>query len=189
MRIEHQQYPFSPKPYEEDNSNPFYRYDPDQCILCGRCVESMIDLTKQTEPGYGAIFTISDVEANLRAERIQKTKTVCTYCGVGCSFDVWTKGRKVLKIEPQMEAPANQISTCVKGKFGWDFVNSADRLLQPLIRKGDTFHSVSWEEALNYIAQRLTDIRTAMGRTPSDTSPLPSLQMKKITSCRNLPAP
>jgi formate dehydrogenase major subunit len=42
--VEHQRYPFQPKPYEVDNSNPFYRYDPSQCILCGRCVEACQNL-------------------------------------------------------------------------------------------------------------------------------------------------
>ena len=40
LAIEHQQIPFRTKPYEVDTTNPFYRYDPDQCILCGRCVEA-----------------------------------------------------------------------------------------------------------------------------------------------------
>ncbi|MBX6353151.1 MAG: formate dehydrogenase subunit alpha [Thermoflavifilum sp.] len=234
MQIEHQTYPFEPKPYEVDDSNPFYRYDPDQCILCGRCVEAcqnlqvsevlsidwsrerprviwdndvpinesscvscghcvtvcpcnalmeksmlgeagymtgierdtlrgMIELTKQVEPGYKEIFAISEVEAKLRESRIQKTKTVCTYCGVGCSFDIWTKGRKILKVEPRMEAPVNQISTCVKGKFGWDFVNSPDRLTTPLIRRGDAFYPATWDEALDLIAKRLTEIRREHG--------------------------
>ncbi|MCL6517728.1 formate dehydrogenase subunit alpha [Alicyclobacillus sp.] len=234
MNIEHQRYPFSPKPYEQDNSHPFYRYDPDQCILCGRCVEAcqnlqvsevlsidwsrerprviwdddvpinesscvscghcvtvcpcnalmeksmlgeagyltgiepgvlekMIHLTKETEPGYGPIFTVSEVEAKLREARIRRTKTVCTFCGVGCSFDIWTKGRKILKVEPQMEAPANQISTCVKGKFGWEWVNHRDRLLTPLIRRGDEFVPATWDEALNLVAQRLTDIKQTYG--------------------------
>lgn len=44
LHIEHQKYPFTPKPYEQDNSHPFYRYDPDQCILCGRCVEACQNL-------------------------------------------------------------------------------------------------------------------------------------------------
>jgi formate dehydrogenase major subunit len=44
MEIEHQKRPFRPKPYQIDNSNPFYRYDPDQCILCGRCVEACQNL-------------------------------------------------------------------------------------------------------------------------------------------------
>ena len=54
----------------------------------------MIDLTKEVEPGYREIFAISEVEAAMRKARIKRTKTVCTYCGVGCSFEVWTKDRK-----------------------------------------------------------------------------------------------
>ncbi|SDW50350.1 formate dehydrogenase major subunit [Alicyclobacillus hesperidum] len=234
MDIDHQSYPFRKKPYEEDLSNPFYRYDPNQCILCGRCVEAcqnlqvsevlsiawdreiprviwdndvpinesscvscghcvtvcpcnalmeknmigkagfltgiepeplqtMIDLTKAVEPGYRAIFSISEMESAMRKSRIQRTKTVCTYCGVGCSFDVWTKDREILKVEPQMEAPTNQISTCIKGKFGWDFVNSPDRLTKPLIRRGDAFYEASWDEALDLVAKRLTEIRLKHG--------------------------
>ncbi len=84
----------------------------------------------------------------MREHRIRKTKTVCTYCGVGCSFDVWTKDRHILKIEPE-HGPANGISTCVKGKFGWDYVNSEDRLTTPLIREGNKFREATWDEALD----------------------------------------
>jgi formate dehydrogenase major subunit len=234
MRVEHQKYPFAPKGYPTDTSNPFYRYDPDQCILCGRCVEAcqnvqvsevlsiawdraqpriiwdadvpinesscvscghcvtvcpcnalmetsmlgeagfltgvgshtlkqMIEVTKRVEPSYGPTFALSNVEAKMREARITKTKTVCTYCGVGCSFDMWTKGRKILRVEPSMDAPANQISTCVKGKFGWDYVNSPDRLVQPLIRAGDGFQPATWDEALDFIARRLLAIRQEHG--------------------------
>ncbi|PWW28437.1 formate dehydrogenase major subunit [Cytobacillus oceanisediminis] len=234
MKINHQSIPFDQKPYERDDSHPFYRYDPDQCILCGRCVEAcqdvqvtetltidwerqrprviwdndvpinesscvscghcstvcpcnammekgmegeagfltgiakntlrpMIEITKNVETGYGSILTISDMEAAMREEKIKKTKTVCTYCGVGCSFDVWTKGREILKVEPQAEAPANGISTCVKGKFGWDFVNSEERLTKPLIREGDSFREAEWEEALDLIARKFTEIKEKNG--------------------------
>lgn len=234
LQVEHQKYEFTPKPYPQDNSHPFYRYEPDQCILCGRCVEAcqdlqvnetltidwslerprvlwdngasidesscvscghcvtvcpcnalmektmlgeagyltsipndlllpMIDLTKEIEPGYQEIFAISEVEAAMRKSRIERTKTVCTYCGVGCSFEVWTKDRKILKIEPQEAAPVNGISTCVKGKFGWDFVNSEERLTQPLIRKGDTFVESTWDEALSLIAEKLQGIKDVHG--------------------------
>ncbi|MUV36313.1 Formate dehydrogenase [Lentibacillus sp. JNUCC-1] len=231
--IEEQTRPFKPKPYEADHGT-FYRYDPDQCILCGRCVEvcqdvqvnetllidwdrkqprviwdndvpidqsscvscgqcvtvcpcnalmetdmlgeagfmtdqkpgllrSMIDVTKKAETGYGALMAVSNTEAAMREERIEKTKTVCTYCGVGCSFDVWTKDRKIIKVQPQHDSPANGISTCVKGKFGWDYVNSEERLEKPLIRKGDAFEEVEWDEALSYVAKRFSDIKTQNG--------------------------
>ncbi|UOQ83497.1 formate dehydrogenase subunit alpha [Gracilibacillus salinarum] len=234
LEIEHQKYEFTAKPYPPDNSHPFYRYEPDQCILCGLCVEAcqdlqvsevlsidwereeprviwdndvpidesscvscghcvtvcpcnalmeksmigeagfltgmaknmlepLIDVTKEVEPGYKEIFAISNVEATMREDRIEKTKTVCTYCGVGCSFEVWTKGRDILRVQPQKDAPVNGISTCVKGKFGWDFVNSEDRLTKPLIRKGDKFYEATWEEALNLMAEKFMDIKEREG--------------------------
>ncbi|MFC6618949.1 formate dehydrogenase subunit alpha [Deinococcus radiophilus] len=235
LRLQHQHRPYQPKGVPKDFSNPFYRYDPDQCILCGRCVEAcqnvqvnetlsidweaeqpvvlwdggapigdsscvscghcvtvcpcnalmetsmlgeaglMTDLplpvfnaaveaVKTVEPSSGleAILQISDIESQAREGYIQKTKTVCTYCGVGCSFDIWTKGRHILKVEPQYGA-ANGISTCVKGKFGWDYVNSEDRLTSPLIREGNHFREVGWDEALDYVARRMTDIRAQYG--------------------------
>ncbi len=232
---EHQQTPFKTKPYEKDFSNSFYRYDPDQCILCGRCVEAcqnlqvnetlsirwedahprvlwdggaligesscvscghcvtvcpcnalmettmlgeagyftalsehslqgMIDVVKRIEPevGYGAILELSEVEAEMRESRTKRTKTVCTYCGVGCSFDVWTRDRQILKIEPE-HGPANGVSTCVKGKFGWGHVNSEDRLTTPLIRENGEFREASWDEALSLVARRFTEIKRASG--------------------------
>jgi formate dehydrogenase major subunit len=235
LGIEHQQIPFRAKPYEVDNTNPFYRYDPDQCILCGRCVEAcqnvevnetlsinwedpnprvlwdggstigesscvscghcvtvcpcnalmeksmlghagfftslrksalngMIDMVKGIEPetGYGAILKLSEAEAAMRQHRIRKTKTVCTYCGVGCSFDVWTKDRHILKVAPE-HGPANGISTCIKGKFGWDFVNSPDRLTTPLIREGDKFRQATWDEALSLVAGKLSELKATYG--------------------------
>ncbi len=235
LGIEHQRYPFQAKPYETDNSNPFYRYDPNQCILCGRCVEAcqdlqvnetlsirwedpqprvlwdggapigesscvscghcvtvcpcnalmeksmlghagfltgfskhvldgMIDVVKglEAETGYSAILSVSEAEAAMRTSRIRRTKTVCTYCGVGCSFDLWTKDRHILKVEPA-EGPANGVSTCVKGKFGWDFVNHPERLTKPLIREGDRFREAEWDEALDLVTRRFLDIKAAHG--------------------------
>src|SRR5437763_8394602 len=124
----------------------------------------MIDIVKGVEPdtGYGAILKVSEAESAMRESRIRRTKTVCTYCGVGCSFDVWTKDRQILKIEPR-DGPTNGISTCIKGKFGWDFVNSSDRLTKPLIREGDKFREATWDEALGVIARKLAEIKASSG--------------------------
>jgi formate dehydrogenase major subunit len=124
----------------------------------------MIDLVKKVEPGYGSIFAISEIEASMREQRTKKTKTVCTFCGVGCTFEVWTKGRKILKIEPKHEGPVNAISTCIKGKFGWDFVNSDKRLTKPLVRKDGKFVETSWDEALSVVASRLKEIHSQYGK-------------------------
>jgi len=230
LDVKHQVREYTPKPYEKDMSNPFYRYDPQQCILCGRCVEAcqdvqvnetltinwasdhprvlwdgghtiegsscvscghcvtvcpcnalmeksmlgeagyltdlpektldeMIDVVKGIEPpiGYGPILALSEMEAAMRDQRTKRTKTVCTYCAVGCSFEVWTRDRYILKIEPT-HGPANGISTCIKGKFAWGHINSKDRLVKPLLRKGDTFVEITWDEALDLIEHKFKQI-------------------------------
>jgi len=116
----------------------------------------------EPEVGYGPILAVSEDEAAMRESRIKRTKTVCTYCGVGCSFDIWTHGRHILKVEPEHGA-ANGISTCVKGKFGWDYSNSADRLTKPLIREGDKFREASWDEALTLVTKRFKEIKAETG--------------------------
>jgi formate dehydrogenase major subunit len=236
MGIDHQRYPHRPSGHPVDDSHPFYRYDPDQCILCGRCVEAcqdlqvnetltidwslprprvvwdggvpagrsscvgcghcvtvcpcnalmektmvgqaglltglapealrpMIDLTKAVEPGLGlrSILAVSDAEAAVRPGLVKRTKTVCTYCGVGCSFTMWTRGRRILRVQPSPEAPANQVSTCVKGKFGWGFVNHPDRLRRPLVRHDGRFVEVDWPTALDAVASGIRRIRDAHG--------------------------
>ena len=236
MNVPIQRYPFTRKPYQKDTSSPFYTYDPDQCILCGRCVEAcqnvevnetlsidwsmehprvlwdggkpidesscvhcghcvtvcpcnallektmqpdagpltsmpqalkrpLIDTIKDWENTMGAppITGISEMDMRWRQAEIKRTKTVCTYCGVGCSFEMWTRDRHILKVQPMKEAPANGISTCIKGKFAWDFVNSAERLTTPLIRENGRFREASWDEALDLVARRLLEIRYLHG--------------------------
>jgi formate dehydrogenase major subunit len=236
MHMPIQRYPFTRKPYQKDVSSPFFTYDPDQCILCGRCVEAcqnievnetlsidwsmehprvlwdggkpidesscvqcghcvtvcpcnallektmqpdagpltsmpqalkrpLIDTIKDWENTMGAppITGISEMDMCWRQPEIQRTKTVCTYCGVGCSFEMWTRDRHILKVQPMKEAPANGISTCIKGKFAWDFVNSAERLTTPLIRENGRFREASWDEALDLVARRLLEIRDRHG--------------------------
>jgi len=62
-----------------------------------------------------------------------------------------------------LDGPTNGISTCVKGKFGWDYVNSADRLTKPLIREGGKFREASWDEALDLVARKFAEIKAKSG--------------------------
>ena len=132
-------------------------------------LNTMIKTVKDIEPevGYGPILALSTIESAMREQRVKRTKTVCTYCGVGCSFDIWTRDRHILKVEPA-EGPANGISTCIKGKFAWEYVNSEDRLTKPLIRVkdthgADTFHEATWDEALTLIEQKFSQIKREDG--------------------------
>src|SRR5208282_2674582 len=68
----------------------------------------------------------------------------------------------ILKVEPA-DGPANGVSTCIKGKFAWDFINSQDRLTTPLIREGDRFREAGWDEALDFVATRLAEIKAKNG--------------------------
>ncbi|ABP95476.1 MULTISPECIES: formate dehydrogenase subunit alpha [Metallosphaera] len=122
-----------------------------------------IEAVGKVEDNFSLLMTVSELESKARQSQIKKTKTVCTYCGVGCSFEVWTKGRKILKVEPKPESPANGILTCVKGKFGWDFVNSPDRITKPLIREGDHFREASWDEAIQLVARKFKEIKERYG--------------------------
>ncbi len=82
---------------------------------------------------------------------------------MGCSFEVWTKDREILKVQPSHDSPANKIATCVKGKFSWGHINSDQRLTKPLVRKNGEFHEVEWDEALNVIADNFTAIKEKHG--------------------------
>ncbi|WP_417421378.1 formate dehydrogenase subunit alpha, partial [Halomonas sp.] len=125
----------------------------------------MIEVVKEVENTTSAkpITGISELDATWRQPGIKRTKTVCTYCGVGCSFEMWTRDRKILKVQPTPDAPANGISTCIKGKFAWDFVNSEKRLSTPLIRENGQFREASWDEALDMVARRLLNVRDIHG--------------------------
>ena len=146
-------------------------------------LSGMIEVVKGVEPetGYGSILQVSEAEEAMREHRIRKTKTVCTYCGVGCSFDVWTKDRHILKVAPE-HGPANGISTCVKGKFGWGHINSEDRLTTPLIREDGKFRQASWDEALGLVARKIVGAQgEETVRTQWHSSLRPNARTKKAT--------
>ncbi len=125
---------------------------------------SAVAVVKNIEPsiGYTPILGLSEIESAGREDYIDKTKTVCTYCGVGCSFEVWTHDRHILKVEPT-HGPANGVSTCIKGKFGWDYVTSKDRITTPLIRENGAYREASWDEAMAHIASRFGEIKGEHG--------------------------
>ena len=96
---------------------------------------------------------------------IEKTRTICPYCGVGCSVDVVTKNEKIVGIHPAMDGPANKGALCVKGQFAFDFVQHSDRLAMPLVRGEDgELHEASWDEALDRAADGFRDVREKHGR-------------------------
>jgi formate dehydrogenase alpha subunit len=91
------------------------------------------------------------------------TTTTCGYCGVGCRLEVHVRGGRVVAISPAEDGPANRGHACVKGRFAHQFTHAPDRLTAPLVRAGDGFQAVSWDEALDRVAGELARIKADHG--------------------------
>lgn len=129
------------------NSN-FFESD---CVSCGACAQAC------------PTSAISDVFESKSIDHDKKVRTVCTYCGVGCNLEVAVKNSKVKSIQAPYDAAVNQGHTCLKGRFAFSFYNHVDRLRSPLIRKEGELVPVSWDEAYDYIADKLNDIKAKHG--------------------------
>jgi predicted molibdopterin-dependent oxidoreductase YjgC len=126
------------------------------CTFCGQCV--------QTCP-TGALADKKAIRDEDTPGEITKTRSICPYCGVGCSVDILTKGEKIVGVQPAMDGPANEGALCIKGQFAFDFVQHDDRLKKPLIRREDgELHECEWDEALDFAAAGFRKAREEHGR-------------------------
>ena len=121
------------------------------CVSCGACAQAC------------PTSAISDVFESKSIANVQKTRTICTYCGVGCNLEVATVGGKVKSIQAPYDAAVNQGHTCLKGRYAFSFYNHADRLRTPLIRKNGELVPATWDEAYTYIANELKRIKKDFG--------------------------
>lgn len=131
------------------------RLDDSACTFCGQCV--------QTCP-TGALGDGKAMRAVGEPEALRATRSVCPYCGVGCSVDLMSKGDKLVAIRPARDGGANEGALCVKGQFAFDFVQHEERLKTPLVRDGDTLREASWDEALDRAAAGFAKARDEHGR-------------------------
>jgi formate dehydrogenase major subunit len=121
------------------------------CVSCGACAQAC------PTSAISDVFESKSVIAN------EKVRTVCTYCGVGCNLEVAVNNGQVKSIQAPYDAEVNQGHTCLKGRFAFSFYNHPDRLRTPLIRRGGELVPTSWEEAYDFIAEKLRDIRERYG--------------------------
>jgi predicted molibdopterin-dependent oxidoreductase YjgC len=89
--------------------------------------------------------------------------TTCVYCGCGCGLYLEVLDGEIVGVFPAKEHPISQGRLCIKGWNAAAFVNHPDRLRTPLIRRGDDFEEVTWDEALALVAERLGSIRDESG--------------------------
>src|SRR6266403_1194406 len=136
------------------------------CVACGECVQACP--TGALAPAHDAYLAAVD----------KKVASVCPYCGVGCQLTYHVKDNRILRVEGR-DGPANHSRLCVKGRYGFDYVHHKQRLTRPLIRKPgvpksadfvvdpddpmSVFREASWEEALDFAAGRLREIRDSRG--------------------------
>jgi predicted molibdopterin-dependent oxidoreductase YjgC len=132
-----------------------YTYENSECVFCGECVRIC---------PVGALFE-KQSRFKGRAGDLQMVRTTCGYCGVGCQMDLNVKDGKVIKVTTPREGavPPNNGSLCIKGRFGYDFVGHKDRLTKPMIRVDGELREASWDEAVAYVADKLSAIKAQHG--------------------------
>ncbi len=121
------------------------------CVSCGACAH-----TCPTD-------AISDVFQSKSAIADEKIRTTCSYCGVGCNLEVAIKNNKVLSIDTPKDTEVNAGHTCLKGRYAFGFYNHKDRLTSPLIKKNGKFEKVTWNEAYDFIKDKLNEIKKKHG--------------------------
>ena len=116
----------------------------ENCEFCGQCVSTCPTgaLTDRQGRGKG------------RAFQMKKVKTTCSYCGTGCNFYLHVRDNKVIKVTSDYDAPVNRGNLCIKGRYGYDFIHSDERIKTPLIKRDGKFVEATWDEALSLIAER-----------------------------------
>jgi formate dehydrogenase major subunit len=113
------------------------------CVACGACVDSC---------PTGALTDATGEQAESWA------RTTCAYCGVGCELEYGISSGHVVASRPAADRPVAKGHACAKGRYGFGFTHSEDRILQPQIRVGNDWQPAAWDKALGSAASRLKAI-------------------------------
>lgn len=171
--------------HEIDYNNPLIERDMNRCVLCGKCVRicdeivsygalTFIDRGIETKIGCefedglncefcGSCVSVCPVGSLLarpfkhkaRFWALTRHTSVCGYCGTGCNLTLGVKDNKVLTTLYDENQGFHKGQLCVRGRFGYQFINSEKRLTTPLVRKNGNLVEATWDEALEIVAGRL----------------------------------
>ncbi len=185
--------PFDPRKQKRDDTyaTSLIRYWPERCIMCRRCVTACqklkgigaIDILGENEEARlvavaadkckscGECMFVCPTGAlteNLsrykgRPWLGQRVKTTCAYCGCGCQLELDVLENRVIGVYTKTDDGVNRGSLCVKGRYGYEFINDDKRLKTPLIKENGEFREATWDEALDFTAKRLSAIKNEFG--------------------------
>ncbi|MBI5142368.1 MAG: molybdopterin-dependent oxidoreductase [Nitrospirae bacterium] len=119
------------------------------CEYCGNCL---------TVCPVGSILSRLYKET-YRPWQVERTvRTVCGHCGVGCSYDLQVRDEAIKRVIPRIGEGLNRGLLCARGRFGYEFVGAKDRLKKPLVRRDGNLVETTWDEALGFIAAKLSEV-------------------------------
>lgn len=120
------------------------------CVFCGQCVRvcPVGAITEKNKKGKG------------REWEFTKVKTVCPYCGCGCEIELNVKEGEIVRVTSDPKSAVNRGNLCVKGKFGFEFIQSKERLTTPLVKENGKFTPTTWEKALKFVAEKLLEVKS-----------------------------
>jgi predicted molibdopterin-dependent oxidoreductase YjgC len=178
--------------YQQRDGNPFIERDMEKCILCARCVKvcdevqgvGAIEFAYRGFKAKVATPFERDLDCEFcgqcvavcptgaltgkmwaglgRRMGVREVDTICPYCGTGCQITLHVKDNQVVRVSSRADS-WNEGWLCVKGRFGYRFISSPDRLKKPLVRRGSRLLEASWQEALSHAAEQLLRIKQQHG--------------------------
>ncbi len=178
----------------EKQWSPMVYYDPARCILCYRCIRvcdeglgvGALGLTyrgvhAEITPSHGdhlecdecgmcidicpvGALTSGSYRYKSRPWEMNHAGTVCTHCSNGCKTTLAIRNGEILRANNRDQSGINGEFLCAKGRFGYDFVHSEERLQSPLVRKDGSLVEASWSEALALVAAKFTGVKQRGGK-------------------------
>lgn len=181
------------EPLPVDHHSPLIERNLNRCILCGKCARICTELQGVSEISFvnrgiktkigtdfdrpldcefcGQCIAVCPVGAltsklfkyKARLWELENIPTICPYCSNGCSLILGIKDGQIKIVESKDNIGINEGNLCAKGRFGYGFVGSPERLKKPLVKRDGRFEETDWDEALGLVATRFNEIKTASG--------------------------